>query len=172
MICLGGGRLNKFVDYTLSRRKGTFSDYETFVNYLQLKSPLDGSIEGRIVFHNSTDDLNNSLSSSTIHWKCYLLNNLFLLAALFHIYWFYIINNFLPVEHIFCQFQKTTKWIVTIKFELNWFIFAVWKKSVNFEGNGPWMISNLKVKSKHIQDIVWSSLLILMWQNQILWYVT
>jgi len=66
----GRGRFNKIVDFILTHKTGSYSDYETFVHYLQLNNPLDLTIERRLVFHNSTDDLKSSLTnSSSIVWR-------------------------------------------------------------------------------------------------------
>lgn len=49
-LFIGGGRNNKFPEFILDHVTGSMSDYDTFVRFLELRSPLDYSVEGRLLF--------------------------------------------------------------------------------------------------------------------------
>ena len=62
---IGGGRNNKFPEFILDHVTGSMSDFDTFIRFLEWKSPLDYSVDGRLRFETKTKRENGNSSSST-----------------------------------------------------------------------------------------------------------
>jgi len=69
---IGGGRNNKFPENILHHETGSMSDYQTFVKFVKLKSPLNYSSNGgRLNFSENKKSANdeNQLSNSATSLK-------------------------------------------------------------------------------------------------------